>query len=68
MFSSFAMCIPSVSTEIPPQIMIHLTPVLPTTVAVVQFPNVQKATDSEAVIDVMNTGISIRASPSTLPD
>ena len=31
---------------------------LPTTVAVVQFPNVQKAT--EAVVDVMNKGVGIR--------
>ena len=31
---------------------------LPSTVAVVQFPNVQKAT--EAVVDVMNKGVGIR--------
>jgi D-lactate dehydrogenase (cytochrome) len=37
---------------------IRLTPVLPTTVAVVQFPNVQKAT--EAVIEVINKGVGIR--------
>ncbi|KAF5367781.1 hypothetical protein D9615_010498 [Tricholomella constricta] len=38
--------------------MIRLAPGLPTTVAVVQFPNVQKAT--KAVADVMNTGIGIQ--------
>ena len=37
------------------QVMIGLSPVLPTTVAVVQFPNVRKAT--EAVVGVMNTGM-----------
>lgn len=37
---------------------IRLAPVLPTTVAVVHFPNVQKAT--EAATDVMNTGVGIR--------
>ncbi|KAF8815719.1 hypothetical protein BYT27DRAFT_6661810 [Phlegmacium glaucopus] len=37
---------------------IRLAPVLPTTVAVVQFPNVQKAT--EAVVDVMNKGVGIQ--------
>ncbi|KIM46607.1 hypothetical protein M413DRAFT_7415 [Hebeloma cylindrosporum] len=40
------------------EVTIRLTPVLPTTVAVVQFPNVQKAT--EAVVDVMNTGVGIQ--------
>jgi hypothetical protein len=35
--------------------------VLPTTIAVVQFPDVQKAT--EAVIDVMNKGVGIRTFP-----
>ena len=37
---------------------IRLAPVLPTTIAVVQFSDVQKAT--EAVIDVMNKGVGIR--------
>lgn len=37
---------------------IRLAPVLPTTVAVVQFPNVRKAT--EAVIEIMNKGVGIR--------
>jgi len=41
------------------QVTIRLAPVLPTTVAVVHFPDVQKAT--EAVADVMNTGVGIRA-------
>jgi len=41
------------------QVTIRLAPVLPTTVAVVHFPNVQMAT--EAVADVMNTGVGIRA-------
>ncbi|KAG9308317.1 FAD-linked oxidase-like protein [Chiua virens] len=40
------------------EVTIRLTPVLPTTVAVVQFPNVKKAT--EAVIDVMNRGVGIQ--------
>ena len=42
------------------KVTIRLAPVLPTTVAVVHFPNVQKAT--EAVADVMNTGVGIRMS------
>ncbi|KAI0933110.1 hypothetical protein AcV7_004679 [Taiwanofungus camphoratus] len=37
---------------------IRLAPVLPTTVAVVQFPNVRKAT--EAVIEIMNKGVGIQ--------
>lgn len=41
-------------------VTIRLAPLLPTTVAVVQFPNVQKAT--EAVADVLNTGVGIRGS------
>ncbi|KIM37222.1 hypothetical protein M413DRAFT_77359 [Hebeloma cylindrosporum] len=40
------------------EVTIRLAPVLPTTVAVIQFPNVQKAT--EAVVDVMNTGVGIQ--------
>ena len=39
-------------------VTIRLAPVLPTTVAVAQFPNVKKAT--EAVIDIMNRGVGIR--------
>ena len=38
---------------------IRLAPVLPTTVAAVHFPDVQKAT--EAVHDVMRYGVGIRA-------
>jgi D-lactate dehydrogenase (cytochrome) len=41
------------------EVTIRLAPVLPTTVATVQFPNVRKA--SEAVIEILNTGIGIRA-------
>ncbi|PPQ68693.1 hypothetical protein CVT24_007578 [Panaeolus cyanescens] len=40
------------------EVTIRLTPLLPTTVAVVQFPDVQKAT--EAVIDVLKTGVGIQ--------
>ncbi|KIJ64816.1 hypothetical protein HYDPIDRAFT_111420 [Hydnomerulius pinastri MD-312] len=40
------------------EVTIRLAPVLPTTVAVVQFPDVKKAT--EAVIDVMNQGVGIQ--------
>ncbi|KAF8990475.1 FAD-linked oxidase-like protein [Cyathus striatus] len=40
------------------EVTIRLAPVLPTTVAVVQFPNVKKAT--EAVIEVMNQGVGIQ--------
>ncbi|KAF8843456.1 hypothetical protein BDN67DRAFT_897080 [Paxillus ammoniavirescens] len=40
------------------EVTIRLAPVLPTTVAVVQFPDVKKAT--EAVIDVMNRGVGIQ--------
>ncbi|KAF8727625.1 hypothetical protein AX14_007190 [Amanita brunnescens Koide BX004] len=40
------------------EVTIRLAPVLPTTVAVVHFPNVRKAT--EAVIDVMNQGLGIQ--------
>jgi FAD/FMN-containing dehydrogenase len=50
------------------EVTIRLTPVLPTTVATVQFPNVRKA--SEAVIEILNTGIGIRAfvlPPSSFP-
>ncbi|GLB38819.1 putative FAD linked oxidases, C-terminal domain [Lyophyllum shimeji] len=42
------------------EVTIRLAPVLPTTVAVVQFPDVRKAT--EAVIEVMNQGVGIRKS------
>ncbi|KAF9224911.1 FAD-binding domain-containing protein [Gyrodon lividus] len=40
------------------EVTIRLAPVLPTTVAIVQFPDVKKAT--EAVIDVMNRGVGIQ--------
>ncbi|KAJ4480161.1 FAD-binding domain-containing protein [Lentinula aciculospora] len=40
------------------EVTIRLTPVLPTTVAVVHFPDVRKAT--EAVRDVMNKGVGIQ--------
>jgi D-lactate dehydrogenase (cytochrome) len=40
-------------------VTIRLAPVLPTTVAVVQFPDVRKAT--EAVSEVVNRGVGIRA-------
>lgn len=39
-------------------VTIRLAPVLPTTVAVVPFPDVKQAT--EAVVDVMNRGVGIR--------
>lgn len=44
---------------------IRLAPLLPTNVAVVQFPDVRKAT--EAVIEIMNQGVGIRAYLSFLP-
>ncbi|THV01036.1 hypothetical protein K435DRAFT_963710 [Dendrothele bispora CBS 962.96] len=40
------------------EVTIRLAPVLPTTVAVVHFPDVKKAT--EAVIEVMNQGVGIQ--------
>ncbi|KAG2108407.1 FAD-linked oxidase-like protein [Suillus discolor] len=40
------------------EVTIRLAPVLPTTVAVVHFPDVKRAT--EAVIDVMNRGVGIQ--------
>ncbi|KAG6850259.1 hypothetical protein H0H93_015811 [Arthromyces matolae] len=40
------------------EVTIRLAPVIPTTVAVVQFPDVRKAT--EAVIEVMNQGVGIQ--------
>ncbi|KAF8630984.1 hypothetical protein AX15_002694 [Amanita polypyramis BW_CC] len=40
------------------EVTIRLAPILPTTVAVVHFPNVHKAT--EAVIDIMNQGLGIQ--------
>lgn len=43
-----------------PLVTIRLAPLLPTTVAVVQFPDVRKAT--EAVTEVMNQGVGIRMS------
>ncbi len=39
-------------------VTIRLAPVLPTNVAVVQFPNVRNAT--EAVVDILNQGVGIR--------
>lgn len=39
-------------------VTIRLAPLLPTNVAVVQFPDVRKAT--EAVVEVMNQGVGIR--------
>ena len=53
-------------------VTIRLAPLLPTNVAVVQFPDVRKAT--EAVIEIVNSGVGIRASntpvsvPSLLSD
>ncbi|KAK2462670.1 hypothetical protein APHAL10511_005286 [Amanita phalloides] len=40
------------------EVTIRLAPILPTTVAVVHFPNVRRAT--EAVIEVMNQGLGIQ--------
>ncbi|KAF9037791.1 hypothetical protein BDZ89DRAFT_1061376 [Hymenopellis radicata] len=40
------------------EVTIRLAPVLPTNVAVVQFPNVRNAT--EAVIDILNQGVGIQ--------
>jgi len=40
------------------EVTIRLAPVLPTTVATARFPNVRKA--SEAVIEILNTGIGIQ--------
>ncbi|KAL0575139.1 D-lactate ferricytochrome c oxidoreductase [Marasmius crinis-equi] len=40
------------------EVTIRLTPVLPTTVAVVHFPDVRKAT--EAVIEVLNQGVGVQ--------
>ena len=40
---------------------LRLAPLLPTTVAVVQFPDVRRAT--EAVRDVMTKGVGIRKYP-----
>jgi D-lactate dehydrogenase (cytochrome) len=42
------------------ELTIRLAPVIPATVATARFPNIRKA--SEAVIDILNTGIGIRAS------
>ena len=41
-------------------VTVRLAPLLPTNVAVVQFPDVRKAT--EAVIDILNSGVGVRAS------
>lgn len=40
------------------EVTIRLAPVLPTTVATARFPNMRKA--SEAVIEILNTGIGVR--------
>lgn len=40
------------------EVTVRLTPLLPTTVAVCQFPDVRKAT--EAVIEIMNNGVGIQ--------
>ena len=45
-------------------VTIRLAPLLPTNVAVVQFPDVRKAT--EAVIEIVNSGVGIRASDTTV--
>ncbi len=47
------------------ELTIRLAPVLPTTVATARFPNVRNA--SEAVIEILNTGIGIRALLATFP-
>ena len=48
------------------EVTIRLAPVLPITVATARFPNVRKA--SEAVIEILNTGIGVRElSPLTFP-
>jgi len=47
------------------EVTIRLAPVIPTTVATVRFPDVRKA--SEAVIEILNTGIGIRAPSSLSP-
>jgi D-lactate dehydrogenase (cytochrome) len=41
------------------EVTIRLAPVLPTTVATARFPSVRKASD--AVVEILNTGIGIRA-------
>ena len=41
------------------EVTIRLAPLVPTTVATARFPDVRKA--SEAVIEILNTGIGIRA-------
>src|SRR5712671_5851213 len=41
------------------EVTIRLAPVMPTTVATARFPNARQA--SEAVIEILNTGIGIRA-------
>jgi FAD/FMN-containing dehydrogenase len=42
------------------EVTIRLAPVIPTTVATARFPDMRKA--SEAVIEILNTGIGIRTS------
>ena len=46
-------------------VTVRLAPVLPTTVAVVQFPDVKKAT--QAVIEVINRGVGIRTLTTPVP-
>ena len=41
------------------EVTIRLAPLVPTTVATARFPDVRRA--SEAVIEILNTGIGIRA-------
>jgi D-lactate dehydrogenase (cytochrome) len=45
------------------EVTIRLAPLIPTTVATARFPDVRKA--SEAVIEILNTGIGIRAPSNT---
>jgi D-lactate dehydrogenase (cytochrome) len=40
-------------------VTVRLAPVIPSQVAIAQFPSVKKAT--EAVIEILNTGVNIRA-------
>lgn len=47
------------------EVTVRLAPVLPTTVAVVQFPDVRAAT--QAAREIVNAGVGIRAWPCTSP-
>jgi D-lactate dehydrogenase (cytochrome) len=42
------------------EVTIRLAPIVPTTVATARFPDMRKA--SEAVIEILNTGIGVRES------